>query len=68
MASMGASVRSVRPKVTTCSTASKTVRDSDVQTKLMIAVNTYNPLSEAVLEFVDQGVSSVVVVGEKGYP
>ena len=44
------------------------VRDSDVQTKLMIAVNTYNPLSEAVLEFVDQGVSRVVVVGEKGYP
>jgi hypothetical protein len=40
------------------------VRDPDVQTKLMMAVNTYNPLSEAVLEFVDQGVSSVVVVGE----
>jgi hypothetical protein len=44
------------------------VRDSDVQTKLIIAVNTYNPLSEAVLEFVDEGVSSVVLVGEKDYP
>jgi hypothetical protein len=42
------------------------VRDPDVQTKLMMSVKTYNPLSEAVLEFVDEGVSSVVVVGEKG--
>jgi hypothetical protein len=40
------------------------VRDPDVQIKLMMAVNTYNPLSEAVLQFVDGGVSSVVVVGE----
>jgi hypothetical protein len=44
------------------------VRDPDVQTKLMMAVKTYNPLSEAVLEFVDEGVSSVVVIGEGDYP